>query len=105
MRVDSVEFGFARAAGRVRHGRLSRGNHASHLEAASRNPAIVDEAMAAFETSSNAECIEADNSDDGWQPIRNSLVADLSAQLAALDRQREQLASLLQNIHSAETAE
>jgi hypothetical protein len=33
-----------------------------------------------------------------WEPMKREIVADLSAQLAALDRQREQLARLLRTI-------
>ena len=38
------------------------------------------------------------NSVSAWEPMKREIVADLSAQLVALDRQREQLARLLRTI-------
>jgi hypothetical protein len=105
MRPDSIEFGWAqtvaerqRTAGapRLRRDR----SPAPHLV----QKAVVDEAFAVFEnTADKLRPSEIAGRSNELAPVAPSLIATLSAQLDALDRQREQLASLLNSINSAST--
>jgi hypothetical protein len=90
MRHDSIEIPHAN-----RHTRRIWYGHGSSRTIADHTPnlppaAVIDEAIASFER------VDAPD-----KPLPHALVANLSAQLHALDRQRSQLAQLLRNVDSA----
>jgi hypothetical protein len=64
----------------------------------SSHPCVIDEAFAGFERTDFPESA-ADTRD--CRTMKHSLLADITAQLAAIDRQRERLAQLLQSIDAA----
>jgi hypothetical protein len=82
---------------------------------------VIDEAFAGFSESTsrvtrvdgpcespsaNGGQISVDSSTAAaWEPMKREIVADLSAQLVALDRQREQLARLLRTIDTCPTGQ
>ncbi|MCI0334178.1 MAG: hypothetical protein L0228_13250 [Planctomycetes bacterium] len=105
MRNDSIEIGVVNPARRSR--RIWYGHGSSRL--VTENPrelppaAVIDEAIAGFERVDEA-ATETEAGAGDWRPVKDSLVANLAAQLNALDRQREQLAALLHRIDSAPVA-
>ncbi len=91
------------------HCRISQAVHAStdldrlspvdesHDDAA---PAIRDEAFARFtriDAPQRATMVDG-NLNGGWRATNQQLVSELATQLEALDRQREQLARLLEQV-------
>jgi hypothetical protein len=56
--------------------------------------AVIDEAFAGLSSSD----VMGEGSQDR-QPLNQTLVAEIATQLAALDRQREQLAHLLESVN------
>ncbi len=58
----------------------------------------VDEALSDFEPLPNQLAADATSITEAWRQNKDSLVAQLAKQLSALDRQREQLASLLREV-------
>jgi hypothetical protein len=87
MRTDSIQFSFASAVARARRNRRpSPLKHVAHqAEHVAVSAAVIDEAIAGLETDSAT----------AKRAIDKTLMASLSAQLAALDQQREHLAGLL----------
>ncbi len=118
MRHDQIEFGRQGLANRAAVDRMSRLTlrlaRRARRASAPRAAEVVDEAFAGFSAANsrvtrvdspfesmqeNADQPSADlNSVSAWEPMKREIVADLSAQLVALDRQREQLARLLRTI-------
>jgi hypothetical protein len=118
MRRDPIEFGRQSLATRAAVDRVarltSRLTRRTRIASAPRAAAAIDEAFAGFAGSTSritrvdgpaesastiAESSSAElNSASAWEPMKREIVADLSAQLVALDRQREQLARLLRTI-------
>jgi hypothetical protein len=118
MRHEPIEFGRQGLASRAAADRVAR--LASRLARRARNAStpraaeVIDEAFAGFtETTSRVTRVDGPcessraipeqfsaelNSPPAWEPMKREIVADLSAQLVALDRQREQLARLLRTI-------
>jgi len=104
MRHDSIEFGFANSTGRAR--RIWHGRGCSRIvvdtDRALPPAAALDEAIANFEPIAASTIQQAAASTSANRPpMSASLVAGLSAQLEALDRQREHLAQLLHSIDNA----
>jgi hypothetical protein len=78
--------------------RINRSNHAGSIPEAS----AVDEAFARFDG------IRASDSPQGiadGRMMKQALVSDLAAQLAAIDRQRERLARLLASVEKTSLTE
>jgi hypothetical protein len=118
MRHDPIEFGRQGLATRAAADRVAR--LTSRLARRARNASapraaeVIDEAFAGFSGSTSRLTRvdgpwESTATNDGqtsgetsavsaWEPMKREIVADLSAQLVALDRQREQLARLLRTI-------
>lgn len=106
MRHDSIEIAHANSTGRAR--RIWHGHGCSRVvfdQPRELPPAnVIDEALAGFEplaTSATQEAAATGAHNRG--PLNLSLVASLSAQLEALDRQRDHLAQLLRNIDDPST--
>lgn len=103
MRHDAVELGFP-----TRHGRRREKQRPKPLKPPA--VAVVDEAFAGF-IPTDVPVLPVDVSIAGktvigeWCSTKSTLVASLSAQLDALDRQREQLARLLRSIDTNALAE
>jgi hypothetical protein len=93
MRHEPIEFGLAGKKARARHAlQAARGAGSfTKTQRGSTEVEVVDEAFAGFSPRGNA-------------PLNRGLVAELSAQLAALDRQREQLSQLLRSIDADSVA-
>jgi len=101
MRQDSIEIAHANSTGRAR--RIWHGHGCSRVVID--NPRelpladVIDEALAGFEpVATSTTQAAAANGAHIRRPINLSLVAGLSAQLEALDRQRDHLAHLLRSI-------
>jgi len=118
MRHDPIEFGRQGLATRAAAERVSRLTsrlaRRAPIASAPRAAEVIDEAFARFSGSAArvtrvdgpAESMSTNDeqssnelsSASAWEPMKREIVADLSAQLVALDRQREQLARLLRTI-------
>jgi hypothetical protein len=118
MRHDPIEFGRQGLANRAAVDRMARVTsrlaRRARRASAPRAAEVVDEAFAGF-SGTNSRVTRVDSpfesmqdsagqssadlsSVSAWEPMKREIVADLSAQLVALDRQREQLARLLRTI-------
>jgi hypothetical protein len=107
MRQDSIEFGWSRAAKRERQtAPIAVGDRIDAGMIAHAPPcAVIDAAFAGFEKFERASTTEAATTTNGGPRLMTkSLVANLAAQLEALDCQRERLAELLRSIDGASFA-
>jgi hypothetical protein len=105
MRTDTTEYKLPTHAARSR--RIWFGHGCSRLVNDARDlppAAALDEAIAGFELAGAPVKVDviAHGAHD-HRPMNASVVAGLSAQLDAIDRQREQLAKLLRSIDGAGT--
>jgi hypothetical protein len=125
MRHDPIEFGRQGLASRAAADRVAR--LTSRLARRARNAStpraaeVIDEAFAGFPgpksrvTRVDGPCESTSTSEDqisresstasAWEPLKREIVADLSAQLVALDYQRDQLARLLRTIDTCPTGQ
>jgi hypothetical protein len=119
---DSIELGRAGLAARAAEDRVTR--LATRLAKDARNAGdtrredVIDEAFAGFTQASSrriderrdasgapADQIHRDpKASADWDPLKREIAANLSAELQALDRQRERLAELLRSIDQSSLA-
>jgi hypothetical protein len=100
MRTDSIEIAIAKTTTRTRRVWYGHGSCRLVTEPSHELPAdVIDEAIAGFEPVGDAATTAlTTHAAHAARPTSSSLAAGLSAQLEALDRQREQLAQLLRTI-------
>jgi hypothetical protein len=103
MRTDSIEIAIPKTTTRTRRVWYGHGSSRLVTEPSHELPAdIVDEAIAGFEPVNDSGTPDlTTHTAHKCRPTNMSLAAGLSAQLEALDRQREQLAQLLRTIDDA----
>jgi hypothetical protein len=93
MRQDAIEMGIIGAATRPR----SSERIGDRRAAPAGEPRVIDEAFAGY---GRADCTTTPRETGGGPIVNQALVNDLAAQLAAIDRQRERLARLLESIET-----
>lgn len=99
MRHDFIEIRSARATDRTRRVWYGHGSSRLVTEAARDLPPaeVIDEAIAGFD-GIESEIAPKLGIHSTWRPVKTSIVANLTSQLAALDHQRKQLVELLRTI-------
>jgi hypothetical protein len=106
MRHDPIEFGLTNASARMRRSttmsKSARGGVIGTVDLPTAD--VIDEAFAGLEEF-NSNAGSWNSPGNHGHALNKALVANLAAQLNALDHQREQLAQLLRNVDTSTNAD
>lgn len=100
MQHEPIEFGAMKASRATRRAtgfKKSSQNRLTTMDETA-TPVVRDEAFAEYTPAAAGNTVTDRTSSADWRFVTRELIADISAQLETLDRQRRQLARLLESV-------